>query len=100
MNKSLIAILFSLMFLSLVTAPTIVMAIDDTIDISFFYDISEEEEEKGNENNKEFEKFVVDLEIEIESFITSNNREHLGYTFKTYPKPHLNLISPPPEFIS
>ncbi|WP_456441738.1 hypothetical protein [Psychroserpens sp.] len=97
MNKSIIAIFFSFLFLSLALAPTILLAVDDSIDISFFYDISEEEEEK--EGNKEFEIFVVDLETEIEGFVTSNNREHLEYAFKTYQKPHLNLIFPPPELI-
>jgi len=100
MNKSLLVIFFSFLFLSLALAPTILLAIDDSIDISFIYDVSEEEEEKGKEGNKEFEKFVVELDIETEGFITSNNREHLEYAFKTYPKPHLNLIFPPPEFIS
>jgi hypothetical protein len=75
------------------------MAIDDTIDISYIYDMSEEEEEKGKESTKEFEKFVVELDIEIESFLLSENEQNLEYTFKTYPKPHLNLIIPPPEFI-
>ena len=100
MNKSILAIFFSFLFLSLALAPTVLMAIDDSIDISFFYDISEEEEEKeGKEGNKEFEKFVVEVDTSIESFITSKNREHLEYAFKTYQKPHLNLIFPPPEFI-
>ena len=99
MNKSLLAILFSLLFLSLIIAPTIIMAIDDSIDISFVYDISEEEEEKGKEGNKEFKKFVVGLDDEDESFMSSENEQNLEYTFKTYPKPHLNLIFPPPEFI-
>ena len=85
------------MFLSLVLAPTIVMAIDDSIDISFVYDISEEEEEKGNESNKEFEKFVIYLDIEIEDLMSLESKQHLGYTFKVYPKPHLNLIFSPPE---
>jgi hypothetical protein len=100
MKKKLSAIFFSFMFLLLVTAPTIIMAIDDSIDISLFYDITEEEEEKGKENTKGFEKFVVDLDIDIEGFLSSENSQDLVYTFKTYPKPHLNLISPPPEFIS
>lgn len=99
MNKSLIAYFFSIMFLSLVIAPTLVMVIDDSIDMSFVYDGSEEEEEKGKENSKEFEKFVVELDPEIDDLLSSESTQHSGFTFKTYPKPHLNLISPPPEFI-
>lgn len=99
MYKSIIAIFFSFVFLSLVIAPTILLAIDDSIDISYIYDVSEEEE-KEKEGNKEFEKIVVDSDSELEGFVTSNNGELLGYVFKTYQKPHLNLIFPPPEFIS
>ena len=97
MKKSLLAIFFSFVFLSLVIAPTILMSIDNTIDISFIYDISEEEEEKGKEGNKEIEVFVVEFASEVEGFLTSINRGHLEYAFKTYQKPHLNLIFPPPE---
>ena len=100
MNRSLLAIFFSLFFLALVTAPTILVVIDDSVDIAFFYDISEEEEEKCNKKNKEFEKFVVDLDTESDDFVTLKIRLDLEYTFKKYRKPHLNLISPPPEFMS
>jgi len=99
MNKSFLAIFFSIMFLSLVMAPTLIMAIDHSIDISYIYDLSEEEEEKGKENTKEFEKFITDFDIEMASFITLDKNEKLEYTFKTYQKPHLNFISPPPELI-
>ncbi|WP_298901398.1 hypothetical protein [uncultured Psychroserpens sp.] len=99
MNRNLLAIFFSLFFLTLVTAPTILVFVEDSVDIAFFYDISEEEEEKSNKKNKEFEKFVVDLDTESDNLLTSKASIDLEYSYKTYPKPHLNLISPPPEFI-
>jgi hypothetical protein len=98
MRKNLLAILFSLLFLTLVMAPTIIVVVDSTIDISFVYDMSEEEEEKGSEHNKELEKLVVDLGIEVVALNKTEDREVLKYTFKSYQKPHLNLIFPPPEF--
>ncbi|MEY8849650.1 hypothetical protein AB9K26_12595 [Psychroserpens sp. XS_ASV72] len=82
--------------MSLVVAPTIIMAIDDTVDMSLVYSISEEEE---NKCSKEFEKYVVELNHELEDFLDFNKKDNLEYRFKTYPKPPLNLISPPPEFI-
>ncbi|MCF7559447.1 hypothetical protein L3X39_02270 [Sabulilitoribacter multivorans] len=94
MNKRAIAIFFSILFGALITAPTIVSAIDDSVDISIFYSIAEEENENLKlpfpDNN--FNEFVKIFKIE--------SNKHLGYYFKNYPKPHLNLISPPPEFIS
>jgi hypothetical protein len=98
MRKNLLAILFSLLFLTLVMAPTIIVVIDNTIDISFVYDMSEEEEEKGSEHSKELEKVVVDFGIEVIALKTTEDLEDLRYTFKSYQKPHLNLIFPPPEF--
>ncbi len=80
-----------------VTAPSILLIVDDSIDISFLYDISEEEEEKGKEKNKEFEIIVLDLPLLCEDYFNSENEEDLGYFFKKYSKPHLNLIFPPPE---
>ena len=86
--------------MSLITAPTILVAIDDSIDVSVFYSITEEEEKKGNEKNKEFEVLVIISNSDFEGFNSADNKEDLEYQFKTYSKPHLNLISPPPEFIS
>lgn len=94
MNKKTIAIFFTLLFMALITAPTIIIAVDDSVDISMFYSITEEENENIKmpfpENN--FNDFV--------SLFSTDSNEYLVYCFKKYPKPHLNLISPPPEFIS
>lgn len=96
MHRSLIAFLFSFLLLLLVVAPTIIMAVDDSIDVSFIYSISEEEE---NKSNKEFEKFVVEIKSDSEDFLDFSKTNNLEYRLKTYSKPLLNLISPPPEFI-
>ncbi|AEH00742.1 hypothetical protein Lacal_0894 [Lacinutrix sp. 5H-3-7-4] len=83
-----------MLFLAIITAPSIITIIDDTADVSVFYSLSEEEEEhacikliftKTNEDNS--------------SFFNSLQNENLGYYYKNYPKPHLNLIFPPPDFI-
>ena len=99
MSKNILSIFFSIVFISLITAPTILVIIDDSIDISLIYDISEEEEEKGSEKNKELEVFVVESHPELNDFTLSKNKAFIEHAFKNYPKPHLNLISPPPEFI-
>jgi glutamine synthetase adenylyltransferase len=76
------------------------MVVDSSLDITILYDISEEEEEQENEKNKELEVFVTDTNTELVDLTSANNNEGLAYEFKAYPKPHLNLIFPPPEFIS
>ncbi|AUC82846.1 hypothetical protein [Lacinutrix sp. Bg11-31] len=94
MLKKHISIFFTILFLAIITAPSIIMVLDDTVDISVFYSLSEEEEEVQNlkllfSNNEE--------ELDYLSNVLKTN--NLGYFFKNYSKPHLNLISPPPDFI-
>lgn len=90
------AIFFTILFMAIISAPTIITSIDDSVDISYFFGMGEEEEE--SENLKLL--FENSLELFEDYFIIKTRGNLIGYTFKTYPKPHLNLISPPPEFIS
>ena len=90
------AIFFSILFMAIVSAPTVISSIDDSVDISSFFGIDEEEEE--SENLKLL--FENNLELSEDDFVLKTRGSFIGYKFKTYPKPHLNLISPPPEFIS
>ncbi|TNJ47276.1 hypothetical protein KFZ70_04575 [Tamlana fucoidanivorans] len=86
-----------MLFLLFVTAPTVILMVDDSIDVSSFYTCSEEEE-KGGEKHKEIDPLVLDqtnselpIPFGLEEF-------ELFYFFKKYQKPHLNLISPPPDY--
>ena len=97
MSRSIVSIFLSSLFLLFLTAPTIILIIDDSADVSIFYS-SSEEEEKGSEKNKEIELLFFDLNNSDLDFASSEVENNLGYYFKNYPKPHLNLISPPPEF--
>ena len=92
--KHRIAVFFTIIFMALIAAPTVIMTIDDSVDISCFYSLSEEE----NENIKlPFDNNLQDSESLI---IFKIDAHSIGYAYKTYPKPHLNLISPPPELNS
>ncbi|MBR9845239.1 MAG: hypothetical protein GYB35_03600 [Algicola sp.] len=99
MNKNITAIFFLIVFAFLISAPTVILAIDDTTDISYFYSITEEEENNTSKKMSELDVLASDNMIGLESLYFSNSNNGLHYRFKTYPKPHLNLISPPPEFI-
>lgn len=91
MHKKSIAIFFTIIFVALISAPSIIVAIDDSVDVSIFYNVTEEE----NENIK-LSFSYIDF-IKLENIFKTDAKEYLGYYFKNYPKPHLNLISPPPE---
>ena len=89
------AVFLSILFMTILSGPTIITSFDDSVDVSGFYSINEEEE---NENLKlVFEDIKDDLN-NLMLFPASSRI--IGYTFKTYPKPPLNLIVPPPDFIS
>ena len=92
MSRSIGSIILSFIFLAFLAAPTVISMVDDSIDTSIFYSFAEEEENGG--------KIKVVLEIDSNNetdFDFSKRAISNGYYFKKYPKPHLNLISPPPE---
>ncbi len=91
-NKA--AIFFAILFMAIISAPLVIVSIDDSIDITFFYGENEEEEKEGLKLL--FEITSQDLE---NCFSDLNSHRDIGYTFKKYSKPHLNLVLPPPEFI-
>ncbi|PCJ92819.1 MAG: hypothetical protein COA50_14895 [Flavobacteriaceae bacterium] len=99
MRNNLIAIFFTVLFVVVNSAPAILIAIDDTVDISKFYGFSENEEENtGNESENFFELiFFIKNCNKSEYFLASNNLDHTAYRFKNYSKPYLNLVSPPPQ---
>lgn len=97
MSRRIVSILLSSLFLLFLTAPTIILMIDDSVDVSVFY-ASSEEEEKGSEKNKEKELLIFDFNLNEADFASKETENNMRYFYKKYPKPHLNLISPPPEF--
>lgn len=99
MFKNSVSIFLTVLFMAFTTVPSILVLVDNSIDISFLMNLSEEEEEKGNGKNKELEVFVSNTAMGSDHFSNSESEDNLGYTYKKYSKPHLNLISPPPEFI-
>ena len=79
-----------------IIAPSIIVAFDNSIDISIIYYLNEEEE-KGSETHKNIVVvFSKNNHLEL-SLLSTNLKNKPGYFSKKYPKPHLNLISPPPE---
>ncbi|REE83721.1 hypothetical protein BX611_1016 [Lutibacter oceani] len=92
MFKKTVSIFFTVLFLGIISAPSIIISIDDSIDISALYNISEEEET----NNLKL--VMSEIDEVVDSYPVTFKNQKLGFQFKKYPKPHVNLISPPPEF--
>lgn len=95
MNKSIIAFFFTLLFTALIVAPTVIIVLDDSIDTSIFYSITEEEE------NGKVKNVVSPFSLtssDVTTHFKLNEQQFFSYRFNNYPKPHLNLILPPPEY--
>jgi len=96
MVKTTTSFFFSLIFMAFMAAPTIAFLVDKNIDICLVSDINEEE--KGSETFKDIEIIFSDSNSSKGSLLDLNNENLLEYYFKKYSKPHLNLISPPPDY--
>ncbi|MFH4964731.1 hypothetical protein V8G69_06970 [Gaetbulibacter sp. M235] len=92
MSRNISSIFLTLIFVAFISAPTIISMVDDSFDTSIFYSITEEEEKICH--IKVLLNTQSSHEIDFALIKTINNKE---YYFKKYSKPHLNLISPPPE---
>lgn len=98
MSRNIISIFLSILFLAFIAGPTILVMIDDSVDVSSYYTSTSSEEENNNQVNKEVKVFVF-FQKENEFFIALTKKENdLSYSFNNYPKIHLNLISPPPDY--
>ena len=97
MSRNQVSIFLSLLFVLLISAPTVISIVDDSIEIAVFFNSAEEEEEKGQEKNIELELLFSNSDLVNLNITCSEEIDNLGYYFKTYPKPHLNLFFPPPE---
>lgn len=90
-----LALFFALLFITIVGAPSIIISMDDSVDVTIFYGESEEEEEK--ENLKLHFEFP-ELETENSEIVKSILNEE-SYLFKSYQKLYKNVHIPPPDYI-
>ena len=90
--KKHLALGFMIFFMVIISAPTIILSIDNSIDTSVLLGLNEEEE-------KEDIKVLFEVGFECMDDLSSegSNSGHIVYTSKSYLKPHINLIFPPPE---
>ena len=86
------AILFTVLFLAIVSYPMVIASMDDSIDITNIDGLGEEEE---TESFKLIcEDFDGNDETPIEDSLYSSAMQH---ALKNYSRPYLNQVSPPPE---
>ena len=97
MNKTVIVIIFSVIFASFTIVPSILAIVDDSYDISILISSTEEEEKKGEEKVKDFEiEEPSKQNIEYNSYTISSLRL-LNELTNNYSSLFKELTSPPPE---
>ncbi|GAB1857845.1 hypothetical protein MHTCC0001_26820 [Flavobacteriaceae bacterium MHTCC 0001] len=97
MLKNFTSIILSILFMLIVAMPTIMMVIDNSLDVSMFYTTSEEEKDKSQEKNKEKDFIVFDMETPLQININDFEDSNLEYYSKIYKKPHIKHNFPPPR---
>ena len=97
MSRNSVSIFFLFSFLVFLSAPTVIAMADDSVDISLFFSMAEEEE-NGSPKVKTVKDIILENQ-DSDGFVSLKEEiSHLSYYTKKYSKPHLNLISPPPKF--
>ena len=97
-----IAVFFSILFMSLLVAPTVITLTDASQDIAFFFDINEEEEEnKGKEESKVDSKLKIYPTTFVASFLSSHVQiiKNVRFLSKNYVSQTPKITTPPPEFV-
>lgn len=100
--KIRISIFFSLLFLSVLIAPTIICLTNSTQEIAFFIDINEEEEEnKGKEESKTDSKLKLYSSTFLNSFLSNaiEMNENIRFHSKNYTSKHPKVTKRPPKYI-
>lgn len=99
MFKKLVSKILLILFLGFLVTPSTILIVDSSFDVSIFYGIGNEKEEKVNEKNIEIELLLNNIGENEFTFDKSIVQNRIDYLFKKYPKPHLNLILPPPDLL-
>ena len=97
MLKKVISILFSIIFLSNIVAPAVLVLVDDNIDISISISMSESGEIEC-EKDLDIEYLLLKNDFIEYNFVFKPSIHSLEYCYKKYSNPHLSLISPPPKY--
>lgn len=96
MYKKGITLLLLVSFTIFILAPTAIMILDSSYDVSYFYNLNEEEN-KNNETLKKYEFEVFDLNKYILLGFFNDEAEQSKFYYKDYTSLYLECFSPPPE---
>ena len=91
-----VSILITFIFTLFLAGPTIITCIDDSIDISLFYNVNEEEN-LHKEIAKHLEAKFLESNICPTNVIFQENLKHIAFYQRNYSSLTQENLSPPPE---
>lgn len=69
--------------------------VDDTFEVSLIVSTPDDDE---SEKNLNFQVLFFNIKPNNSGIVFSYAKNRLLYSFKKYGKPHLDIISPPPDY--
>lgn len=96
MTKRIISYFLSMLFVLFIVAPTAIMLIEKSYDVSVFFSLSEEENTNEIEKNAHFSPNEIATLNTSSIFEKKTHYNGHSLNYKTFP---LETISPPPEFM-
>lgn len=97
MAKTRISIFFSVIFVLFIVAPTVISVIEDSYDVSIFYNVSEEESQSQNEISKQSEVKFINTFAFASWFWQEKEQSLINCYIKNYTPLTPECASPPPE---
>ena len=101
--KIRIALFFSVLFISILIIPTVILVTDPSQEISFFLDFNEEEEEnKGKEESKTDSELKINTSTYAKPFLSNHFTvlKNIHFYSKMYVSEYPKITTPPPRFIA
>ena len=95
MKKRGISLVFSILFLLFIDLPTILTMVDKSIDVSLIISTTSDDEE--SEKNLDFKVTFSNVKTYNSKITVPYSKFSLLHCNKKYGKPHLAIISPPPD---
>lgn len=98
MSKRLVSNFFLFIFTVFIAAPTVISVVEQSYDVSIFFNVNEEEN-KVNETIKLFEIKLNETDKFQFSFLDIEKEKTYASYLKTYAPSTIECTSPPPEYI-
>ncbi|MDO6744246.1 hypothetical protein [Tenacibaculum soleae] len=98
--KPKIALFFTILFVGIIITPTVVSLIDKNQDITIFFELNEEEENKGQKAIK-----IFALKTQVNEYNTSiffkniQKKKNVRFKSKNYISEFSKILTPPPELL-